>query len=488
MSRKHNPTRQIELRQRQEDHVARFNGVAVDHQRARMRSQWEQATDKKIGVTQLTRAMDCVQARHDEVLMARRMRLAELLKTERDEHEAMLAGLVVTDDQRRERLMQQARDLRAERETLRKQEAERRKDQLFREQSSLIRDAESRIKVLHVAAERQAQIDELKQRKAQQEAEDRFWEEQQREEQRQQAARSQADLQKMHERSRQVNADLALQVTRNEERKKMAKEHEKREDDEFVAEARKGIQRDQQAEIERRLKQRQIAAETRHMNEEIKAEKEKTMSAMREDEKKELDSLLAQIAEDERKEQQRKREAREEAARQMKFVEAQMNAQAESETALDRKWQEEGDAEWAKREARWRQEAEKRNATLRNVYDTRKNQVVENRQREQIELEARRREHDELVAAGNRMGDQDNEMARKRRAAAVAAREFQQRQIAEKQAVRDAELHSKRNELTTAQAQETMYEEKIKSELSKLDNARPEGFRHVKLGGRKQPL
>ena len=299
-TRKQNPTWQIELRQRQEDHVAKYNSVAHDHQRARMRSQWEQATDKKIGTTQMVRAMDAVQARHDEVLMARRKRLAELLKAERDEHEAMLAGLVVTDDQRRERLMQKARDLRVEREQLRRKEADRRKDQLFREQSSLVRDAESRIKVLHIAAERAAQIEAAKRKKEAEANEDAFWEEQQREEQRQQAARSQADLQRMHQRAKQVNSDLALQVESNQSRKQQERQHLKREDEEFVAEVRQGVEKDQAAEAQRRARQRDIAAETRAMNDTIKEEKERQMAIARGEEKQELNELLQTIAADER--------------------------------------------------------------------------------------------------------------------------------------------------------------------------------------------
>jgi hypothetical protein len=488
MTHKHNPTRQIELRQRHEDHVAKYNSVAVEHGKARMRSQWEHATDRKIQTTQLVRAMDSVQARHDEVLMARRTRLAELLETEREQHERMLAGLVVTDDQRRERLMQQARDLRVERERLRREEAERRKDQLFREQSALVRDAESRIKVLHVAAERQAQVEANERRKAYENDEGRYWQEQQREEQRQQAARAQADLQKLHQRSRQVNQDLALQVQRNEERKVADVHRDRAQDMQFVEEVRKGISKDQHIAEERRMKQRQIADETRTMNEAQKVVKESQQSVLREEEKLELTTLLGQIAQDERREQERKRAAREAAAQQMKFVEAQMNAAAESETALDRQWQEEGDAQWAKREAQWAREADRRNATLRDVYSTRNEQIHDARRREQEELERKRREHDELVAAGNRMGDQDTELARRRKAQAVATRDYQQRQVSEKRNAADSHKYDKQNELTTAQAEEKAYEAKIAQELYKLDEARPDGFRHVKLGSRRQPL
>jgi hypothetical protein len=172
----------------------------------------------------------------------------------------------------------------------------------------------------------------------------------------------------------------------------------------------------------------------------------------------------------------------------MKFVEAQMNAAAESETALDRQWQEEGDAQWAKREAQWAREADRRNATLRDVYSTRNEQIHDARRREQEELERKRREHDELVAAGNRMGDQDTELARRRKAQAVATRDYQQRQVSEKRNAADSHKYDKQNELTTAQAEEKAYEAKIAQELYKLDEARPDGFRHVKLGSRRQPL
>lgn len=486
--RKSNPTRQIELRQRAEDHVAKFNSVAVDHDRARMRSRWEQSSDKKIQSTQLTRAMDLVQAQHDEVLMARRMRLAELLKDERDMHEKMLENLVVTDDQRRERLMQKARDLRVQREELRKEESEHRRDQLFREQSALVREAESRIKVLHIAAERDAQLKANAERRQAEKEEEQFWLEQQREEQRKQAQRAQRDLQQLHSRAQQVNADLALQVEKNQTRKQQEKEAIKHEDDVYREEIVRGIKADTDADHARRMKQRQIADETKTMNEEIRVQKEAADAIARAEEKKELDDLLKKIADDERREQQRKVEAREQAKFQMKFVEAQMNAQAESETALDKRWQEENDRQWSKREAQWKAESNKRDNLMRNVYETRKTQIREIRTQEETDLAHRRQEHDALVASGKQLSSDDLENQRKRRLAAIENRKFLERQVAEKQAISNADRDAKRNELTASQAVEKQYEAKISQELHKLDDARPQGFQHVKLGSKKRAI
>ena len=67
-----------------------------------------------------------------------------------------------------------------------------------------------------------------------------------------------------------------------------------------------------------------------------------------EEDKKNLETLLKQIADDEALEKEKKKAAREESIRQMKYVEAQMTAAAESETALDRMFQEEAEKEWGK--------------------------------------------------------------------------------------------------------------------------------------------
>ena len=485
---KHNPTRQIELRQRGEDHVSKFQGVAAQHQRLKLSANWETKTQSRIETNHMARAMDVVQARHDEVLVARRQRLTELLQDERKQHEYMLENMAVTDDQRRERLMQQARDLRAKRETLRKGEATAQKDRRFREQSALVREAESHIKVLHVAEERKQQIEEKQRRKEAEREESAFWEEQQREEMRKQALRSQADLQRLHTRAQDTRKNLDVQVRHNEERRHLAKQEEVEEDKVYGESIKVGLKADAEKEAGRRQHQRDIAHETKVRNDAIRLTKEAEHSKLREEEKVELDNLLAKIAEDEKREGERKRAAREDAKYQMKFVEAQMNAAAESETALDRQWQEENDRQWAKREQQWRKEQHKREATMVDVFKTRKDQIVSIRQKEIDDQTARRNEHEKLVAVNQSMMDQDAELKARQRATALDTQKYLGRQISEREAEKATGRDARRNELTAAGAEEHAYQDKIALELTKLDQAKPGSYQHVKLGSRKKPL
>jgi hypothetical protein len=487
-SRRPNPTRQIEIRQRGEDHVAKYNSVAAEHSRLKMQSTWEHATDKKIHGNRLTRAMNTVQARHDDVLVARRARLAEKLKDERALHETMLENLSVTDDQRRDQLMQRARDLRVQRETLRKQDSEHRKDQLFRDQSVLVREAESRIKVLHVADERRAQGNEKARKAAEEAEEERFFYEQLQEQQRLQAQRAQADLQKLHTRAARVRGDLDMQVTHNKERKAEGVSAERQVDAVYGASIVKGLADDAAADAGRRQRQRDIADETRKGNDAqlvVKKEEELKVSAA---ERAELEALLAKITEDEVRDREKKKGAREESVRQMQFVEQQMNAVAESETALDRQWQEENDRQWGKRQATWDQDQKKREATLYDVFKTRKGQVEEIRGMEATAAEATKQAtlHRHSEASNLFLGDVNG--AEKRRAAGLANEAFLKTQMAEKHALKATEGAAKRSELTGAQAVELQYQTKIRGELDKLDHARPATYAHVKLQSSKRGL
>ena len=486
MSRRSNPTRQIELRQRQEDLTSTYDSVAQQHTQLKMKSQWEQKTATRIQQNELFRRMDAVQGRQADMLAARRQRLADLLVAEREEHDRMIANLAETDEQRRERLMQQARDLRERREKMRMEESAVRKDQIFREESSLVREAQSKLKVLRVAADREEQLKAVEERKRREAEEERFFSEQWLDQQAKQAARTQSDLETIHRRRQKLRDDLQLQVDAAKKRKELSQEEQQKEDAYFDSLLRQGKEADARADAERREKQRQLAEETKIRNQQLREMKEEEKAALAAEEKAALDQLLAQIAHDEAEEKRRKREAREEAMSQMKFVEAQMNTVAENETALDRLWQEENDKEWAKREERWGEEQGRREALYRDVFNTRKQQIQEIRQKELDEAKKKREEHEEMVKETTALASRDTSDVRKKREAAKATQNYQQMQVdrrnQEKQAIRD----SKKTEMTSAQAVEHQYQAKIAEELAKLEEGKPGKYQGVKLSSQRR--
>jgi hypothetical protein len=488
MSRRSNPTRQIELRQRQEDLTSNYTNVAAEHSQLKMKSQWEEKTSSRIQRNELFRRMDEVQARQADVLQARRQRLSELLIKEKAVHDSMIANLAETDDQRRERLMQQARELRERREQLRQQEASARRDQIFREESALIREAQSKLKVLRAAADRESHLEALKARKAQEEEEERFFSEQWLDQQAKQAARTQSDMDAIHRKREQLKHDLQLQIKAAEKRAQQAQEAQAKEDAEFLELVRQGKAADANAEAKRKMRQKQLAEETKIRNEELRRMKEEEKTMLAEEEKRNLDELLAQIAADEASERQKKKEAREHAMSQIKFVEAQMNTVAENETALDRLWQEESDKEWAKREDRWLEEQARREALLHDVFSTRKNQILELRQKELDEAQRKRAEHDAMIVETTALAHRDTSDVRKKKEAALAIQQYQLQQVEARNKEKNDARAAKKFEMTSAQAVEHEYQKKISEELAKLEQGKPERYQGVKLAAQRRGI
>jgi cilia- and flagella-associated protein 53 len=482
------PAHQIAVRQQREDAIGKYTGIVAEHNKLKMFSDWEQSSTRKMQHNEVFQQMDSVQARHDEVLVHRRKRLAALLLADRERHERMLAQLSETEDQRRERLMANARELRDQREELRKQEAEKLKGLAFRNQSVVIREAESKAKVLNVAAQRKAQLDEAAEIKRRKQEEDAIFNELWEEQRLEKIKRARKDLEARHKRLTDTRHNLAVQKDAAAQKKQQEIEEMAREDAAYLEKVREGLRIDAQAEADRRAKQRKIAAETREMNDRINEEKDKERQALRAEDERNLQEILEEIKVQEEAEKQRKVEVRVEAINQMKFVEAQMNAAAESETALDRLWQEENDKEWNKRESRWKDEQDRRDALLRQVFQERKNQVLSIRQREEEEAERKRREREEVIQNIQTLSSSDTGDARARREKARQVQQFQALQVQDRLERRAKERAELTDELAYAMNENDEYERQLNAELAKLEANRPAEFSHIKLSSSKKRI
>jgi cilia- and flagella-associated protein 53 len=479
--KKHNPMAAIEARQRQEEVVRDYARVTAENSRQKLIADWEIKSGHTVSKKELYRHMDSVQAQHDDVLIARRQRLTELLQQEKAEYDAMLANLNETDEQRRERLTQKARELRTQREALRKEEANVKLDQLFRESNDVLRQAESRVKTMQTADQRREQLAELQRRRDAEAEVERYYQEQKDQVEREQRARAQRDLEAIHIRGQKMQADLTIQCAANDQRKEAERQRLREDDEVFFAQLREEQARNAEKDAARRQKQLNLAAEMKIRNDELHRIKHEEYEKLRKEDRDALDELLRGIAEDEARETKRKTEQREAAKLHMKLVEAQMSEQAANESALDQMWQDENDKEWEKREKKWLSEQDKRETLLRNVVATRKSQIRETRSREDTVRSARQAEHEQLIATMRNMADVDAKMNQDRRTAARSTQEFLQTQMSAKFEGTQRELDAKRNDASGARAEEEAYRAKLQAELGRLDAAKPESMRHVRL-------
>lgn len=486
--RKHNPMAAIEARQRQEEVVRDYARVAAENGRQKMIADWEIKSNTTVGKKELFRHMDRIQAQHDDVLIARRQRLTALLQREKEEHDAMLANLNETDDQRRERLTQKARELRTQREALRKEEAAKKMDQLFRESNDVLRSAESRVKTMQVADQRKEQLEEIQRRREAAKAAELYYQQQKDEVAEAQRERAQRDLEAIHNRTQRMNSDLTVQCAANKRRQEEEQQRKKAEDEEFFRLLREEQSRNAAKDAARRLHQENLAKEMKIRNEELRRIKQDEYEKLRQEDKDALDALLKSIADDEAREAQRKQQQREAARNHMKLIEAQMSEQAANESALDKLWQDENDKEWEKREAKWMQEQSTRENLLKNVVSSRKSQIGEIRQKEEQLRETKKQEHEQLISTMRNMTDVDAKSNQQRKAAAKATQEFLASQVAAKHETTMRALDSKRNDASGAQAAEVAYRDKLQAELERLEAAKPQSLRHVPVKPKRSPF
>ena len=478
---KKNPMAAIEMRQRQEDVVRDYARVAAENGRQKMIADWEMKSSKTVASKELFRHMDRIQAQSDDILVARRQRLADLLVAEKAEHDQMLANLAETDDQRRERLTQQARELRSHREELRQQESQRLLEQRFRSQNDSLRQAESKVKALQVADERYEQLDEIERRREEARRLDQFYNDQKNAMEQAQRERAQKDLENMHQRTQKMQNDLRVQVAANQYRREEDKAQKQEDDAEFFRLLRAEEEANATKEAKKRQHRLELAAEIKVRNEELLKIKQEEYDKLRQEDKDALDELLRGIKEDEQREQAVKKRQREASAEHMKLVEAQMNVQAANESALDKLWQDENDREWDKREKKWQSEQAMRENLLRNVLNVRKDQIRDIRSRESQDVTRRQEDHKQLLATMKSDADRGAREASARRDAARQTRNYLEGQISLKHETMQREKDDSRRQDAT---EEELYKQRLAAELSRLETGKPDRYRHIPIAPR----
>eukprot|EP00758_Cryptobia_borreli_P002445 Tbor_TRINITY_DN3036_c0_g1::TRINITY_DN3036_c0_g1_i1::g.17302::m.17302 len=480
MSRR-NPMAAIEARQRAEEAQRHMQHIAAENSKMKTMGRWEESMLKIDAGNEYYRTMDKIQARQDDVLVARRERLAVKLLAEKAEYDSLIAGLGETDAHRRERLMQQARDLRIEREEYRKAQSRKAMKSLALQGSAKVREATSHLKILQVANDRHRQLDEhtiMKKRKAD---EDKFFTEQWLEQVKQQNARCRQDHEDAFVNARNRQNDLALQVKHNDIRKGEAKQQKAEDDAEFMRLLKEEERKEYEKQDARRRARVALAQEMKETNEELKRIKVEDYERLKAEDRRLLDDILKEVAETEKKEAEAKKAKHEQVRENMRTMKADMEKTMENDTALDKLWQDECDKEWDKKEARWLEDQARREKLLRAVFQNRKDQTIALRLKEAQDAQDKLDERAAIIAKTEMMLQEDMDNARCSRSDQRKVQAYLSEQIAARDAARARENAAKKTELTDTQAQEFAMQSEIDAELRRLDAAKPERYRNVSL-------
>lgn len=469
----------IEKRQKREQYLAEFGAEKAAATRLNTFIDAEKRTGGRMNANEAYRILDQIQAQHNESLVARRKRLAELLLREREECESMLSHLTETDDLRRERLLAKARALREKREEEKKADTKKCTDRLFRETIDELRQAESRLRVMQVADGRYQQIEAEQQKKAEEAEDEEYFNQQAAEAQRKACLRARQDEEVKYRLQEQRKADLAAQVEGNEMRRELERQQKERDNEEFYRQVHEERVKETQKTLARRNRTREIAAEMKALNEELEQVRKEEYTRLRQEDKEELDRILAQIAEEKAAAAEEKVAKREKERAYMEEMKQTVEQRKANEHALDGLWKEANDAEWEKRERVWNNDREKRERLLRSILAVRRQQVFDNRARRQAERERNQKEDEDYL---NSLPPDDAEERRR-----IKLREMKEMQMVldmqiSEQLVKKAEAEEeKKAELREALAREAIYKDRIAVEMRKLEEAKPDRYREVPL-------
>ncbi|KAH8613709.1 Trichohyalin plectin like domain [Trypanosoma vivax] len=470
----------IEARKYREEQQRMYDRARLEHNRMRLAANFE-ARGEVVGERkELMRHLDLVQAKNDDVLVARRQRLAALLLREKDEHEAMLNNLAETDEQRRERLIRKARELRAEQEEDLRVDAKRRCDRLFRDKIDCLRAAESRLKAMQISDARFSQLELAERRKQEEREEEAFFAQQRAEELRLANERSKKDLEEIYQHRENTRRALAAQVEGNRIRAECARQAQKQEDDEFNRVVEEEKAQEKQKRVEDRIARAALAKEMSEFNTQLRLARRQEYERLQKEDRETLDRLLAQL-EEEREEARLRLERREAARMRMIEMKAELNRRKEDTHALDKMWEEANNKEWEKREARWRADEEARNRLLRNVLIVRRQQVVDKRRQEREDAERAAKEAEEFRRQLENVVDIDAQERARRYVLLKENQKFLEKQMQWREAEKEAERTAMKTALTAQQELEQQYTERIKSEMDNLERAKPLRYKGVPL-------
>ncbi|CBZ53631.1 conserved hypothetical protein [Neospora caninum Liverpool] len=300
-------------------------------------------------------------------LEQRRRALQDLLDKEQKMYQAELKALETTADQRKERLMERARELRQKREKERGELAENLQYRRWRESVDELRSSDAKLHALKALAARDEQVFQKALERDKEEQRDRIFAALWQEEYAKKLKREEEEQERAVQQRRETRVALQEQLALQGVMRERESEERKRE----ITELRK-------AECERALQDRRKRTEEAKRNEEKRqelieaiAEQKKEKEAQREltwelerqylQAEKEQDALL------ERKEQEEKEVIRRHATDYREALLHDMQKKKENQHELERLYMKDQEKDWQKQDAQIRREEEGRRRLLEEV-------------------------------------------------------------------------------------------------------------------------
>ncbi|XP_053375365.1 trichoplein keratin filament-binding protein-like [Mercenaria mercenaria] len=323
-------------------------------------------------------------------LQRRRMKLAQMLKEERDQYEAELKGYSRDNYSRLGEMKERAETLRSAREEKRKNIAQEKLYEHWRQNNPDIRKIESEQLKDYVVGNWPAQKQEKEERLESARKEKEEYEQQMEEERLAGIARDRQKMEEKIEEERKLKEKLKEQMleirARDTEAEMLKKEEEELEKQQWELE---NLEEERKQMEERRKKQdfgrvllRQHIAQMRRHSKQVQEELEL--------DRKILEALAEKEAELQEVQTARKEKAKADASWMKKVIEDQIRVEKAREAELDLLYQDEAARMWQKREAEWEKERRARERLMKEVLESRTEQIEER-------MEAVRFRHEESI-------------------------------------------------------------------------------------------
>ncbi|KAF1320494.1 Coiled-coil domain-containing protein 11, partial [Globisporangium splendens] len=450
-------------RRQRETHLASYVDCVKGLTKANSRAEWEHSLHTRAEGTQVQRTLHHLKDHHESQLHSRRLRLAELYNSEMEAWKEECLANVETPEDRKQKMIQMALELKARRERERRVVVEEKRLQQYRESCDDCRVEDSRKVQTYVLQDRDKQLDERKRLQEDEACASRvfearmaqLWEE----DRLKKEEHDRMDREMAIKRNEEVKAILDLQVDLYRKSKNEEEAHKKAEDRALLDEWHRLRQVEEELELQNKQNEINRAMDVEKFNQERVEASRYAVERERQYDIRLLELALAQESEAQRREREQQEKFKQEQLEHQRMLRKQMDAEAEDLTYLDRIRKDMEDQVWAKRDAQHNAEEAARQELLRQVLISRANQTelkqknqLQKKQEDPAYMEQIKRETEEALQ--KELREQEERRAELKRNQSDLVKQLEERRIADEQKRQAEYLEFKRMQLAEKQHKE----------------------------------
>ncbi|CAK4613750.1 hypothetical protein LEN26_000417 [Aphanomyces euteiches] len=366
----------IMKRRDREDSLAMYSGIVQGLSHMNSRADWETKLHEKSRQRETKVVFEQLKNQDESNLASRRLQLAALYNAEMETWKQLCLANVETPEERKQKMIARATELKQRREAARKAFVDEKRLQQYRESCDDNRSIESAYVVAQVVQEREKQLQE-RERKLQ---EEREFEAKMAElwalDKAKKDAREQDDMERIRTNNHEVKSILDVQVSLCHAREAEDLAAKEAEDRELLATWKLHEQIETELEVETKRKAIARSTDVKKFNQKRAEMAEREARREREYDTQLLKLALQKEADTEARERQLQEKFKRDQLEYQAMLRQQMATEAEDLSYLDAIRKKMEDEVWAKRDAEHRAEQDAREELLAQVVQSRQEQIV----------------------------------------------------------------------------------------------------------------